>query len=136
MESFRSSDGFTLLEMVISIGLFSVLVIASIGITLGVSNAQLKAASLQVIQDNVRFSLELITKELRTGSNYKSVALSCSGIIGSGLQFTGVNQGVLQERYYYHGDTDGDGVPDAIMRVAMGSPGSIDCGSARQFTAE
>lgn len=135
-QRFEFRDGFTLLEMIISIGLFSVLVIASIGITLGVSNAQLKVASLQVIQDNIRFSIELITKELRTGTNYQLAVLGCPGIIGSGLRFTGVNQRVLQERYYYHADTNGDGVADAIMRVAMTSSGSIDCGQARQFTAE
>ncbi len=136
MQNQKFKRGFTLLEMVISIGLFSVLVIASIGITLGVSNAQLKAASLQVIQDNIRFSIELITKELRTGTNYQAVALGCPGIVGNGLRFTSINQGTAQERYYYHADTDGDAAPDAIMRVAMASTGSVDCGQTRQFTAE
>lgn len=66
--SFKS--GFTLLEMVISFGIFSVLIVASIGITLGISNAQIKASNIQTTLDNIRFSLELITKEMRTGSGY------------------------------------------------------------------
>ncbi|MBI2054994.1 MAG: hypothetical protein HYT39_02760 [Candidatus Sungbacteria bacterium] len=63
-------SGFTLLEMIVSLGMFSVLIIASIGVILGVSRAQTKTANLQTIQDNIRFSMELITRELRTGSDY------------------------------------------------------------------
>lgn len=62
--------GFTLLEMIISIGIFSVIVISAIGITLGISNAQIKSANITAILDNIRFSLELITKEMRTGNSY------------------------------------------------------------------
>lgn len=73
----ENSRGFTLLEMIISIGIFSVVVIASIGIMLQVSNAQIKAAGIQAIQDNIRFSLELMTKELRTGNSYQLTTI-CS----------------------------------------------------------
>jgi type II secretory pathway pseudopilin PulG len=67
--------GFTLLEMILSIGIFTVVVITSISITLAISNAQLKAANIQAIQDNIRFSLELITKEMRTGTNYQLTSI-------------------------------------------------------------
>lgn len=70
---FRSASltGFTLLEMVIAGGIFSILAVATVGITLSISNAHLKIAGLQTTQDNVRFGLELITKEMRTGSAYQ-----------------------------------------------------------------
>ncbi len=91
---FRS--GFTLLEMIISIGVFSVLVIASIGITLGVSNAQIKAQNIQFVLDNIRFSLELITKEMRTGTNY-ALTTNCAPL-GSEISFI---TSTGQERVYF-----------------------------------
>ncbi len=128
--------GFTLLEMIISIGLFSVLVIAAIGVILGVSRAQSKAANLQAVLDNVRFSTELITRELRTGTNYQIVNGKCSDQIGAGLQFVSHNRGAAQDRLYYHADTDGDGSAETIMRIAPGDTNGINCDQAQPLTSE
>lgn len=73
--------GFTLLEMVVSIGIFSVLIVTAVGIIISISHAEIKAANTQDIQDNIRFTLELITKELRVGSGY-----SVSSCVGSSCQ--------------------------------------------------
>ena len=90
-----------MLEMIISIGIFSVLVVASIGVTIGVSNAQIKAANIQAIQDNIRFSLELITKEMRTGSGY-ALSSVCSSTPGTEVSFT-TSAGETR-MYYLSGD--------------------------------
>jgi len=85
----NSQRGFTLLEMIVSFGIFTMLVVAAIGITLGVSNAQIKASNTQAIIDNIRFSLELITKEMRTGSQYQLTTI-CVGNpteLGSEISF-------------------------------------------------
>ncbi len=112
----KDRNGFTLLEMIISIGIFSVLVVASLGVTLGVSNAQIKAANIQSTQDNIRFSLELITKEMRTGSEYV-LSTFCS-IPGQEINFiTSSGEGRL---YYLSGG--------AIERVKGSVPFSgSDC---------
>lgn len=96
MQKLHFKKGFTLLEMIISIGIFSVLVIASIGITLGISNAQIKAQNIQFVLDNIRFSLELITKEMRTGTNYALTA-NCAPF-GSEISFI---TSTGQERVYF-----------------------------------
>lgn len=114
--------GFTLLEMLVSIGIFSVLVVAAIDITLGISNAQLKTASLQAIQDNIRFGLELVTKEMRTGTDY-NLSSFCAPA-GSEISFT---TSTGEQRIYYL-----DAVRKAIMRVRN----SVNCANAIQFTAE
>lgn len=111
-------QGFTLLEMIISIGVFSALVIAAIGITIGISNAQIKASAVQAVQDNIRFSIELMTKELRTGSQY-DIAGFCGAPRGEAVRFIASNG---ETRTYYR---DGD----AVMRLA----GTTDCGAAQPF---
>lgn len=110
--------GFTLLEMVISTGIFAVLIVSAIGITLGVSNAQVKASNIQVIQDNIRFSLELIAKEMRTGSGYQLTA-KCAPT-GSEITFT---TSLEQARTYFLEQS-----AKSIMRATQ-SITSADCGN-------
>lgn len=83
--SWQNQNGFTLLEMVVSIGIFSVVIVATIGLMLSISSAQIKASNIQAVQDNIRFGLELLTKEIRTGSNF-SITGSC-GPAGSKITF-------------------------------------------------
>ncbi len=111
--------GFTLLEMVISTGLFSVIVISAIGITLGVSSAQIKAGNIQVIQDNIRFSLGLITSEVRTGSGYQLTA-KCAPA-GSEISFT---TSFGQPRTYFL-----DQNAKSIMRATQNITGA-DCANS------
>jgi len=124
----QRESGFTLLEMVISLGIFSALVISAIGVTIGVSGAQLHAAEVQAIQDNIRFSLELITKEMRTGSGYQ-LSSACSGVLGSEISFT---TSLDEQRIYYLDNAD------HIMRVSddLNQDGSLNCLDATVFTAE
>lgn len=119
-------SGFTLLEMIISVGIFSVLVTASIGVTLGVSNAQLKAANVQAILDSIRFGLELITKEMRTGSGYgaTSYGAACNGVSGSEISFT---TALGETRTYYLNSST-----KSIMRLAR----TTDCNQAVPFSSE
>jgi len=79
-----------------------------------------------------------MTRELRTGANVKFTGTPPPGCPLNGLQFTSFNQGSAQERFYYWQDTDGDLIPDALMRVAMLTAGSVNCGTVvpQQFTAE
>lgn len=66
------TKGFTLLEMMIATGIFAVVIITAVGAMLSLNQAQVKAQNIQNIQDNIRFTLESMTKELRTGMNYSS----------------------------------------------------------------
>ena len=121
--TFEYRTGFTLLEMIVSIGIFSVLVVAAIGVTIGVSNAQLKAANIQASQDNIRYSVELMTKEMRTGSQYALLEI-CGVRLGEAISFS-TSGGV--RRIYYH-----DHARMTIMRLGD----STDCGVATQLLSE
>src|SRR3989338_7081181 len=65
--SSRRNSGFTLLEMIVSMGIFSIVMLMSVSVVIMAQNAQVKARNMQNVQDNVRFVLEFMNKELRTG---------------------------------------------------------------------
>ncbi len=119
----RKSAGFTLFEIIVAIGLFTVLVVAVITLMTKITDAQKKVTGVQAVQDNVRFSLELMTKEMRTGRSFAAYS-SC----GQGISFI-TAQG--QRRVYYL-----DSVAQQLLRMA--GPQSMDitaCASAVPFTA-
>ena len=120
----RLLTGFTLIEMAVATGIFSVLVISAISIMISVTKAQVKIQRVQTAIDNVRFSMELITKEMRVGTGYEYYS-DCdpSGPAQSGIRFTTSTGG---KRIYYL-----DSINDRIMR----SKTSL-CADAVPFTAE
>lgn len=69
--------GFTLLEMLIALGIFAVVMIIAVGAVLSLQQAQAKASRIQDMQDNLRFTVESMTKEMRTGTDFLP-----SGVIG------------------------------------------------------
>lgn len=123
-------EGFSLLELIIAISIFSFVVIGAIDIMIGVFRAQAKAIAIKEVMDNARFTMELMTRELRTSTNmsFKTISSSNPPPFGcpDGLEFTSANQGSLQERFYYWDGT-------AIWRVAMQSAGSVDCDPMGNF---
>lgn len=70
MKSFRSQSGFTLVEMIVALAVFSVVVTISIGalLMLIVTNQQLQAE--QSVMTNLSFALDSMTREIRTGTRY------------------------------------------------------------------
>lgn len=63
----RTGAGFTLVEMLVAVSIFSVVVIASTDIFIRTQRAQRQAAALEKVQDTTRFLLTRIAQELRTG---------------------------------------------------------------------
>ncbi|MEK7639118.1 MAG: type II secretion system protein [Patescibacteria group bacterium] len=70
MKTFHQYTGFTLVEMIVSLGLFSVAVTISVGALLALiaSNEQLQEE--QIVLTNLSFALDSMTRELRTGTHY------------------------------------------------------------------
>ena len=62
--------GFTLLEMIVALGIFSVAALLATSSLLSLTDAQKKAFALQSAYDNIRFALEIMAKDMRTGSVY------------------------------------------------------------------
>lgn len=66
----QKNKGFSLLELIVSVALFTIAIMTGAGLVLAISTAQKKAVSLQEIQDNIGFAFEAMSREIRTGTNY------------------------------------------------------------------
>jgi len=66
----QKSSGFTLIEIIVSLALFSVVITIAVGalLVLIASNRQLQ--NEQSVLSNLSFALDSMTREIRTGSNY------------------------------------------------------------------
>ncbi len=63
----RFQAGFTLLEMIIAINIFVAALMVMGGIMVAATSAQRKVTEFRRVQDNARFALEYLSKEIRTG---------------------------------------------------------------------
>ena len=82
--------GFTLVEMLVSIALFSFIMLATTTVLLSVVDANHKAQGLKTTIDNLSLVIESMTRNLRTGSSFAPLAgaQSCGGGTGVvGIQF-------------------------------------------------
>lgn len=64
------SAGFTLIEMIVSIALFSFVMLATTSVLLSVVDADHKAQGLKTTINNLSLTLESIARNLRTGTSY------------------------------------------------------------------
>ncbi len=64
------SKGFTLIEMLVSVALFSVVMVMALGALLSLSVADRKAEALKSAMDNINFALDSMSRSIRTGYAY------------------------------------------------------------------
>lgn len=62
----NNKSGFTLMEMLVSVALYSVAILAATSIFQAVANGQRDAIASQNIQESTRYALEMMSKEIRT----------------------------------------------------------------------
>lgn len=75
----KNTAGFTLVELMVSIAVFSIVMLISTGILLIMIDVNAKGQALYTSYSNVAFALDNITRELRTGRNY-----ACTSAQGDG----------------------------------------------------
>lgn len=68
--------GFTLVEMLVSVAIFSVVMVMALGALLSLSTASRKAQALKSAVDNLSFAIDSMSRTVRTGSNYHCGSLS------------------------------------------------------------
>lgn len=90
--------GFTLVEMIVAIFVFSVVMVISTGALVSIIGANRKAQSVKSVMNNVAFSLDSMTRALRVGSGYDCGVTSCSSEGSESLTFTDVDGREIQYR--------------------------------------
>ena len=112
--SCHNRRGFTLVEMLVSLMLFSVVVVVALGALLKIINSNKKAQTIQAAISNVSFALDTMSRELRVASTYDCVngyyitstpltETPCSGYSpgNSGIAFYSSKGDTSGNRYIY-----------------------------------
>ena len=66
----QSKRGFSLIELMVSVALFSVVMIISIGALLALADANRKAQALQSVMNNLNTAIDGMVRSVRMGSKY------------------------------------------------------------------
>ena len=84
--------GYTLLEMIVAVGIFSVVMLAATGAYLTLINLDRQARAMNDVVSNLTFAVDSMSRAVRTGTNYKCNNVSgtncTNGSTNSSLGFT------------------------------------------------
>jgi len=70
LRSARRSRGFTLIEIIVSLMIFSLVVVVALAALVKIIDANKRAQTIQDAVVNMSFTMDSMTRELRTGSDY------------------------------------------------------------------
>jgi prepilin-type N-terminal cleavage/methylation domain-containing protein len=78
-------SGFTLLEMIVSLGIFSVVAVIAVGSLVRITGLNRQAQSMQSAMNNINFALESMSREMRVGTSFHCVISDASNVDGRTL---------------------------------------------------
>ena len=65
-----SQKGFTLIEILVSVAIFTTVMVISLGALLSMAESDRKAQTLKSVINNLNFALDAVSRSMRTGVNY------------------------------------------------------------------
>ncbi|HRY62544.1 MAG TPA: type II secretion system protein [Candidatus Paceibacterota bacterium] len=139
----NKKTGFTLIELMVSISIFSVVMLIVIGALLMLNDANKKAQAMRAIVDNLNFATEDMTRNIRTGRDFKCGLSVANGRVNtaardcqrsdvetgiSTLGFTGISTDALtQTCYVYSFRQKTDTLPGSISYGSKDIDSGRDC---------
>lgn len=131
----KSEDkGFTLIELVVAVGIFALVATLSVSSLLVLTATETRVFAVQTAQDNLRYALETMAREIRTGTCYRGgdtdPASVCFGIESPLQPLTKncTNTHCLQFRNAAGKEVKYDrGTGEGICRAASGSEFAGGC---------
>lgn len=84
----RSMRGYTLLEMTVSVGIFSLIMLAATGAYLKLIALDREARATNELVTNLSFAVDSMSRAVRTGSDYKCNKTGTNCTNGTSLRFT------------------------------------------------
>lgn len=127
MQHFKHTKGFTLIEILVSLSLFLVVMTISMGSVLSVFDANRKSESLKIVMDNLNFTLESMSREIRFGKNYHcgggtlTTPLNCPNGGGTQVSFL-ASDGATQIVYRLTGTKIEKSIDGGANFVAVTAP--------------
>ncbi len=92
MRTTSSMRGYTLLEMIVSVGIFSVIMLAATGAYLTLISLDRQARATTDVVTNLSFAVDAMSREIRTGTDYRcnKTGTNCTGTCSTSrsLRFT------------------------------------------------
>ena len=114
----KFKKSFTVIEMLVSLTIFSIVTTIAVGAFIVVLKGQRNALATQAVQDNASVLIESIAREMRTGTEFKipgpKVISGSPGTHGVGFEFTNAKGEIIE----YELDSFN---PTKLMRSVAGS---------------
>jgi prepilin-type N-terminal cleavage/methylation domain-containing protein len=66
----NKNKGFTLIEIIVSLAVFTMVAVIAVGAFLKITDANKKSQTLKTAINNINFAMESMTREMRVGSGY------------------------------------------------------------------
>lgn len=67
----KNTKGFTLVETMVSLSIFSVVMVASVGIILSIISSNKRNQAVNSVVNNLNYSIESMVRDIKTGFSYK-----------------------------------------------------------------
>jgi prepilin-type N-terminal cleavage/methylation domain-containing protein len=115
--------GFTLIEMIVSVGIFTIVMTIAIGALLVVYDTYRKTRTLKNAMDNVNIATESMIKKIRTGDNFKCLVPGQNPCLW--LRFTGKDQIAYEYAKYVNGV--------GVKKCKIPTPKDYSCLSSQTF---
>ena len=77
--TFRGKNGFTLIEVLVSVGLFVIVMMVSLTVILSVVDGNKKSQAINTVVNNLNSSIDSMVRDMKTGTNYQCAAVLTAG---------------------------------------------------------
>lgn len=111
------TQGFSLIEVLVSLSIFTVVMTISIGALMVVINANSKAQNTQAVMTNISYALDSITREIRTGTDYYCGSVASLPV--SGVSVANCPAGGVALSFNEGGQSLTDNTPNDSRRIAL-----------------
>jgi prepilin-type N-terminal cleavage/methylation domain-containing protein len=108
----KSTAGFTLLEVIVSLGILTIVVLIGIGSLLTIVHANRKAQAQKIVMDNLQFAMESMTRTMRVGTTYH-----CGTSGNLGTPFDCATSGSAGMAFEKSGGTTGDNDDQVVYEL-------------------
>lgn len=83
-KQYKKQSGLTVIELVVAMGIFGLVIGMTVGIFVLAITTQRRITALKNVDDNIRFTVESMAREIKTGKNFSSGASTLSFINANG----------------------------------------------------